>query len=108
LSQGTAHNSVPTAPLVQRTPLELRTVQPAEASQPLKLVTPAVTPLAVDVREAAAMMRVSVKTVRRMVHSGDLPALQLGRYVRIRVAAIENFLRGLELRGRVKAGAKSA
>ena len=36
------------------------------------------------VAEVAAMMRVSKMTVYRLVHSGDLPAVRVGRSFRVR------------------------
>ncbi|MEI6233319.1 MAG: helix-turn-helix domain-containing protein [Planctomycetota bacterium] len=67
----------------------------------LSVVTPRSKPLAVDVVEAAEMLRVSVKTVRREIQSGNLPALRIGRYLRVRVAALELYLRERELVGPV-------
>ena len=66
---------------------------------PLNLVTPRSRPLAVDVFEAAEMLRLSVKTIRREIQSGNLPALRIGRYLRVRVVALENYLRERERLG---------
>jgi excisionase family DNA binding protein len=53
--------------------------------------------------EAAALLRVSPSTVRRIVASGELVAMQLGghrgRAIRISVAALSAQLRGWEARG---------
>ena len=40
-------------------------------------------PSFLTVAEVAAMLRVSKMTVYRMVHSGDLPAMQVGRSFRV-------------------------
>ena len=52
-----------------------------------------------DVHEAAEMLRLSVKTIRREIQSGNLPALRIGRYLRVRVVALENYLRERERLG---------
>lgn len=46
------------------------------------------------VAEVAAIMRVSKMTVYRLVHSGDLPALRVGRSFRVREDAVHDYLRG--------------
>ena len=71
----------------------------ADTTSTLTVVTPRSKPLAVDVHEAAEMLRISVKTVRREIHSGNLPALRIGRYLRVRVVALENYLRERERLG---------
>jgi excisionase family DNA binding protein len=48
------------------------------------------------VREAAARLSVNEKTVRRLIHSGSLPALKVGGSVRIDEAELEGEL--LEVR----------
>ena len=45
------------------------------------------------VAEVAAMMRVSKMTVYRLVHSGDLPAVRVGRSFRVREADANEYLR---------------
>ena len=65
----------------------------------LSVVTSRSRPLAVDVHEAAGMLRLSVKTIRREIQSGNLPALRIGRYLRVRVVALENYLRERERLG---------
>ena len=45
------------------------------------------------VAEVAAMMRVSKMTVYRMVHSGDLPAIRVGRSFRVPEQAVHDYLR---------------
>lgn len=49
-------------------------------------------PSFLTVAEAAAMLRVSKMTVYRMVHSGDLPAMQVGRSFRVPERAVEEYL----------------
>ena len=45
------------------------------------------------VAEVAAMMRVSKMTVYRLVHSGELPALRVGRSFRVPDQAVQTYLR---------------
>ena len=45
------------------------------------------------VAEVAAVMRVSKMTVYRLVHNGDLPAVQVGRSFRIPEQAVHDYLR---------------
>lgn len=49
-------------------------------------------PTFLTVAEVAAMLRVSKMTVYRMVHSGDLPAIQVGRSFRVPERAVEQYL----------------
>ena len=44
------------------------------------------------VREVADAMRVSTMTVYRLVHSGELPAIRVGRSFRIPAAAVDDYL----------------
>jgi excisionase family DNA binding protein len=45
------------------------------------------------VAEVAAMMRVSKMTVYRLLHSGELPAVQIGRSYRVPEQAVDHYLR---------------
>jgi excisionase family DNA binding protein len=45
------------------------------------------------VAEVASVMRVSKMTVYRMVHSGDLPAIRVGRSFRVPEKAVHDYLR---------------
>jgi excisionase family DNA binding protein len=45
------------------------------------------------VAEVAAAMRVSKMTVYRLVHSGDMPALRVGRSFRVPEQAVHDYLR---------------
>lgn len=45
------------------------------------------------VAEVAARMRVSKMTVYRLVHSGELEAVRVGRSFRVPHAAVEEYLR---------------
>lgn len=45
------------------------------------------------VAEVAAIMRVSKMTVYRLVHSGELPALRVGRSFRVPASAVDDYLR---------------
>jgi excisionase family DNA binding protein len=44
------------------------------------------------VAEVAAVMRVSKMTVYRLVHSGELPAVRVGRSFRVRAKAVHSYL----------------
>ena len=44
------------------------------------------------VAEVADMMRVSKMTVYRLVHSGDLPAVRVGRSFRVHEKAVQDYL----------------
>ena len=45
------------------------------------------------VAEVAKIMRVSKMTFYRMVHSGELPAVRVGRSFRVPESAVEDYLR---------------
>ncbi len=45
------------------------------------------------VAEVAALMRVSKMTVYRLVHSGELPAVRVGRSFRVPEQAVQEYLR---------------
>ncbi len=45
------------------------------------------------VAEVAAVMRVSKMTVYRLVHSGELPAVRVGRSFRVPKKAVDDYLR---------------
>ena len=45
------------------------------------------------VAEVAALMRVSKMTVYRLVHSGHLPAIRVGRSFRVPENAVHDYLR---------------
>lgn len=49
-------------------------------------------PLAVDIPEAATLLSVSTKTIRREIDRGRLPALRIGRVWRIRIAELKAYL----------------
>jgi excisionase family DNA binding protein len=46
------------------------------------------------VAEVAALMRVSKMTVYRLVHSGELTAVRVGRSFRVPEQAVHQYLRG--------------
>jgi excisionase family DNA binding protein len=54
------------------------------------------TPLAVDLPEAAGMLSVCVKTLRREIYRGNLKALRIGRVWRIRVPELHAYLKRCE------------
>ncbi len=45
------------------------------------------------VAEVATMMRVSKMTVYRLVHSGEMPAVRVGRSFRVPEKAVDDYLR---------------
>jgi len=45
------------------------------------------------VAEVAALMRVSKMTVYRLLHSGELPGVQIGRSYRVPEQAVHDYLR---------------
>jgi excisionase family DNA binding protein len=45
------------------------------------------------VAEVAALMRVSKMTVYRLVHSGEIPAVRVGRSFRVPEKAVHDYLR---------------
>lgn len=49
-------------------------------------------PRFLTVAEVADLLRVSKMTVYRMVHSGDIPAVRVGRSFRVPQAAVEELL----------------
>lgn len=65
---------------------------PAFQRPPEPVAPPAVAPEAVDVDEAARLMSVSPSTAKRLVDSGELPSLLIGRLRRVRVEAIREYL----------------
>jgi len=68
------------------------------ASEPADQTGHPVDPVLAEVRfltvaEVAGVMRVSKMTVYRMVHSGDLPAVRVGRSFRVPEKAVHEYLR---------------
>ena len=49
-------------------------------------------PAVLTISEAARLMRISVRTVRRLVATGELSAVRIGRCIRFRRADVERFL----------------
>jgi excisionase family DNA binding protein len=45
------------------------------------------------VAEVASLMRVSKMTVYRLIHSGDLPAVRVGRSFRVPESAVHDYLK---------------
>lgn len=52
-------------------------------------------PLTVDYRDAAEVLGVSERSVRRAVRAGDLPAVRVAGSVRIRTADLTGYVEGL-------------
>ena len=63
---------------------------------PLNPSAQANAPLAVAIPEAAVLLGVSVRTVRREIDRGNLRAVRIGRVWRIRVAELHAYLKRLE------------
>lgn len=57
------------------------------------------TPIAVSVKTAAAMVDVSESTIREAINRGNLPAFRIGRAVRIHVAELEAWTKSLVVVG---------
>jgi len=51
------------------------------------------------VREVAAAMRVSTMTVYRLIRSGALPAIRVGKHFRIRESDLEHYLQAQTIGG---------
>jgi excisionase family DNA binding protein len=51
------------------------------------------------VQEVAQMMRVSTMTVYRLIKSGALPAIRVGKHFRIRRTDLEDYLESKSTRG---------
>jgi len=70
--------------------------RPGRSAQPPEPV-PADAPLSqvkfLTVAEVAALMRVSKMTVYRLVHSGELTAVRVGRSFRVPEKAVHDYLR---------------
>ena len=52
--------------------------------------------VAVDLIEAARLLTVSTKTIRREINRGKLKALRIGRVWRVRIAEINSYAKRLE------------
>lgn len=50
-------------------------------------------PRFLTVAEVAKIMRVSKMTVYRLIHSGEMPAVQVGRSYRVPESAVTDYLR---------------
>lgn len=66
----------------------------------VKVRTGPITPMTVDVPNAAALIGVSVQTIYRAVQRGQLARLKLGHRTLIRRSDLEAFLASLEVKGR--------
>ncbi len=53
-------------------------------------------PRFLTVAEVADEMRVSRMTVYRLVHSGEIPAVRVGKSFRVPVEALQQYLRGAQ------------
>jgi excisionase family DNA binding protein len=68
--------------------------QPGDAEPAVRPTDPSLAEVRfLTVAEVAAVMRVSKMTVYRMVHSGDLPAVRVGRSFRVPEKAVHDYLR---------------
>jgi excisionase family DNA binding protein len=57
--------------------------------------------LAVDLPEAAHMLNVCVKTLRREICRGNLKALRIGRVWRVRLVELDAYLKRCEISVRI-------
>ena len=73
-----------TAPIIERRPVP-----------PPKPVT--ARPVFLTVPEVAKYMRVSKMTVYRLIHDGELDAIQVGRALRIRSDSFHEFMRNADV-----------
>lgn len=68
-----------------RRPLRTRVVEPGGA--------PARTPpLAVDLAEAARLLSLAPRTVRRLASTGEIPYVRIGRALRFETAVLADFV----------------
>ncbi len=56
------------------------------------------------VAEVAKVMRVSKMTVYRLVHSGEMPAVQFGRSYRVPESAVQQYLKSASVEGEAGTG----
>ena len=63
------------------------------AASPMDRPEAAGVPHFLTIAEVASMMRVSKMTVYRLVHGGDLPAVQVGRSFRVTEHDVNEYLR---------------
>ena len=71
-----------------------RKAKPSEGGAGIRPVEPQLSDVKfLTVAEVAALMRVSKMTVYRMVHSGELPAIRVGRSFRVPEQAVHDYLR---------------
>lgn len=59
-------------------------------------------PDALSAEELAAVLRVNVKTVYKLIRAGAIPAVRVGREYRVAKEALIGFLRSAEKRGENK------
>jgi excisionase family DNA binding protein len=64
----------------------------ARATKPTSALTPIGDAQVLTITEAATMLRVCARTVRRMIDRGDLNAIRVGRSVRLRARVIANII----------------
>jgi len=67
---------------------------PAKATKRKPPTPPAFPPLLVTVNDAAHLLCVSRDQVYRLINTGMLPSLKIGRYRRISVRALETYVNG--------------
>lgn len=76
-------NPIPPRPVAGRVPM-----------RPLRMPAAATAPLAFRLADAAAVIGVSPRTMRRLVAAGDLVACRIGRALVFEASALEAFLAG--------------
>ena len=70
-----------------------RSGRPAQPPEPVPTDAPLSQVKFLTVAEVAALMRVSKMTVYRLVHSGELTAVRVGRSFRVPERAVHDYLR---------------
>ena len=63
---------------------------------PPVIITPSLSPIALDVHASARYMSATVRQVRTLIATGELTAIRLGKKDVIRVSTIEEFLKKKE------------
>ena len=66
--------------------------KPSKGSAPRRTTGRSAGTQFLTVAEVATLMRVSKMTVYRLVHSGELPAVRVGRSFRVHAKAVHDYL----------------
>lgn len=63
------------------------------------MTTPVSNRMYVTVAEIASLLRVSKMTIYRLVHSGELKGVPVGRSIRVHRSVLKDYLEGLHAQG---------